>query len=70
MRALEEAREDSERRMDARFALFCSVLANVHRDPKERRTPYKFEDFMPRPRPRTREELLAKLRQFSGSLQS
>lgn len=68
MRALEEAREAHERRMDARFALLCSVVANCHREPKVRRTPYKVEDFMPRHRPRSRDELLAKLRMFCGSL--
>lgn len=64
MRALEEAKEAQERRMDARFALLCSVFANSRRDPKQR--PYRVEDFMPRHhnRPKTREELEAKIRSF------
>ena len=68
MRALEEAREAEERRMDQRNALLCTVVANCHRDPKIKRTPYRVEDFMPRQRPRSREELLTKVRLFCGSI--
>lgn len=67
MRALEEVREAEERRIDARFALVCSVLANCHRNAKQR--PYRVEDFMPKHynRPKTREELEAKIRSFCGA---
>lgn len=53
--------------MDARFALLCSVFANCHRDPKRKKQPYTPLDFMPRERPRTRDELVAKLKLFSVS---
>lgn len=67
MRALEEAREGDERRIDARFALVCCVLANCNRDSKQR--PYRVEDFMPKHhnRPKNREELEAKIRNFCGA---
>lgn len=70
MRALEAARAAEERRMDARFGLVCAVLANCHRDPKARRQPYTVEDFMPRERPRTQADLVARIRMMCGSLRS
>ncbi len=36
-----------EERNDYRAALICSVLANIHRDEKRRREPYRPQDFMP-----------------------
>ena len=68
MRAFQKIYESIEKRHDARFALLCTVVANCHRDPKVKRQPYKIEDFMPRERPQTRAELVARLRAFSGSL--
>jgi hypothetical protein len=53
--------------MDARFGLVCSVIANCNRTAKQR--PYKVEDFMPKEssKPRTREELEAKVRSFCSA---
>jgi len=65
---LQAAYEVEQSRIDARFALVCAVFANCHRDPKRRRKPYSVEDFMPRKAPQTRDELVARLRAFSGSL--
>ena len=36
---------------DWRFAMLASVIANVNRDPKKRKKPYKPSDFMPRREP-------------------
>ena len=71
MRALEEVHETEERRMDARFGLVCSVIANCNRAANQR--PYRVEDFMPKPRasrPQTREELEAKVRSFCSVARS
>lgn len=68
MRPFREVFESQEKRMDARFALLCSVFANCHRDPKTKRQPYTVDDFMPRERPQTREALLLKLKAFAGSM--
>lgn len=67
MRALEEAQEAQERRIDARFAMLASILANQNRGKSQR--PYRVEDFMPKhhSRPRSREELEAKIRSFCGA---
>ncbi len=35
-------------RADLRSGIVASVIANVNRDPKKRRRPYKPEDFVPR----------------------
>jgi hypothetical protein len=70
MRALEEAQEAQERRIDARFAMLAAILANQQRGKNQR--PYRTEDFMPRHhnRARTREELEAKIRAFCGGARS
>lgn len=67
MRALEEAQGAQERRIDARFAMLASILANQNRGKNQR--PYRVEDFMPKhhSRPRSREELEAKIRSFCGA---
>ena len=39
-----------EKKRDSRAALICSVLAEVNRDRKKRKKPYKVEDFMPKER--------------------
>jgi len=36
-----------EKRWDSRFASVMALLANIHRDSKKRKRPYKTEDFMP-----------------------
>lgn len=66
--ALRQEWEQRERRSDARFALVCAVLANCHRDPKRRPRPYEVEDFLPRERPKTAEELDRKIRQFARGM--
>jgi hypothetical protein len=38
---------ERERRHFIAFALVCSVIANVNRDPKERDEPYTIDDFLP-----------------------
>jgi hypothetical protein len=63
MQALDEVYEAEERRMDARFALVCCTLANIHRG-KSKRT-FRVEDFMPKDRPKTPEELDGKIRRFA-----
>ena len=65
MHALRTAHEAAERRIDARFALVCAVLANVNRDPKRSPQPYAVEDFMPGQRPQTRQEFDARLANFT-----
>jgi hypothetical protein len=35
-----------ERRADARAASICSLLANIHRDPKKRSKPFELTDFL------------------------
>ena len=45
--ALCERRALIERRADSRAALIASVIANVHRDPQQRPSPYTVEDFLP-----------------------
>lgn len=49
--------------MDARFALVCSVLANINRDAKKRPKPYDVYDFMPKER-QTEKELKNKIAQL------
>ena len=38
-----------EIKMDFRFANLMALTANINRDPKRRRAPYKPDDFMPKP---------------------
>lgn len=45
-----------EERQDLRFAMLMALLANIHRDPKKRRTAYSPEDFMPNFGPPKRKE--------------
>jgi len=44
--ALCQRHREQEERADWRAGLICSVLANIHRDPKRSRT-FKPQDFMP-----------------------
>ena len=37
-----------QRRLDARSALICAMLANINRDPKKRSKAFTVEDFMPK----------------------
>jgi hypothetical protein len=37
-----------ERRADLRMGIIASTIANVHRDPKRKPSPFKPADFMPR----------------------
>ena len=67
----EEAREAEERRMDMRFALLCAVVANCHRNPKARRAHrIRSKTSCLAGRPRSREELLARIRGMCSSLKS
>ena len=62
-----DAYEEQQKREDARFALVCSVLAEINRDPKSRKTPYRVEDFMPH---KKTESLESKLKKFKGYLRA
>lgn len=66
MQALDEVYQAEERRMDARFALLASVLANCHRGKNKR--PFTTEDFMPKERPRTQEQLESRINRFARSM--
>ncbi|MGB0745222.1 MAG: phage tail assembly protein T [Opitutales bacterium] len=68
MQALDEAYEAQERRMDARFALVCSTLANIHRG--KGKPAYRVEDFLPKQRPKTQEELEAKVERFARAMKA
>lgn len=69
MQALDEAYEAHEHRMDARFAQLCAAVYNSHpTDPKKPRQAVKPEQFMPRQRPRTPEELEAKINRFARAM--
>lgn len=37
-----------EERADLRAGIIASTIANVHRDPKQRKKPYTAEEFMPK----------------------
>lgn len=52
--------------MDARFALLASVIANCHRGKNQRA--YRVEDFMPKERPKTQEELESKINRFARAV--
>jgi hypothetical protein len=47
-----QRRQAQLERADWGAALVCSVIANVHRDPKKRQRPYAPDDFLPRRRRR------------------
>lgn len=66
MQALDEVYQAEERRMDARFGMLASVLANCHRG--KGRRPFKPEDFMPKERPRTPEELESRINRFARAM--
>jgi hypothetical protein len=60
MRAYESAYEEEQELIHSRFALVCMVLAEVNRNPKAKKHPYKVEDFMPQ-KQKTKEELIGKI---------
>jgi hypothetical protein len=69
MQALDEVYEAEERRMDARFAQLCAAVYNSHpTDKKNPRKPVSPEVFMPRVRPKTAEELEAKVANFARAV--
>lgn len=39
---------DPQARADLRMAIMAALTAEIHRDPKQRKEPYKPEEFMPR----------------------
>lgn len=45
---LEQIEPFGERAQYLRTGILCSVLANIHRDPKQKSSPYKPEDFIPK----------------------
>ncbi len=49
--ALAERYIQDQENQDLRAALICSLLANINRDTKKRRTPFEVKDFMPQRRP-------------------
>ena len=61
----------SERAQDYRAALICSVLANIHRDPKKKVNPFEAQDFMPNPKKVSRkmseQEMLTQLELMNAS---
>ena len=49
-------------KQDFRFGQLCSIHANINRDSKKKRDPYKPEDFALRPRAPQREENTQEIR--------
>jgi len=45
--ALTERYKEAKTWLDYRAALICSVMANIWRDPKRKRTPFSPDEFMP-----------------------
>ena len=45
--ALSNRYNETQNWLNHRAALICSVIANVHRDPKRKSKPYVTDDFMP-----------------------
>ena len=39
---------EEQKKLDARAALICAMLANINRDPKKRSKAFTVEDFMPK----------------------
>jgi len=54
--ALVKRKMIDEEQKDYRTALICSVIANVFRDKKKRRKPFKPQDFMPQRRKQKRKQ--------------
>lgn len=60
LQLLYRARRAVIQREDSRVATQLAMTANVNRDPKKRKRPYKMEDFLPKT-PKTSVQLLAKV---------
>tara|TARA_R110001632_G_scaffold42945_1_gene108692 strand:+ start:2513 stop:2659 length:147 start_codon:yes stop_codon:yes gene_type:complete len=48
--------------------MICTIIANVNRDPKARRKPYQISDFMPKQKPKSKKELIAKIKQIKTGI--
>jgi hypothetical protein len=44
------------------------VIANCNRDSKKKKSPYKIDDFMPTKKPKTKQEVIKKVKQFMQSV--
>jgi hypothetical protein len=70
--ALWRRHEAAESAEDRRAATVCTLLANIHRNQKERPRPFELQDFMPRksgssePKRQTVEQMIATLQGLPG----
>jgi type III secretory pathway lipoprotein EscJ len=48
--------------------LLCTIIANVNRDKKTKKSPYKISDFMPKKAPANKQELIKKIKQLKTGI--
>ena len=63
---------EEQKKLDARAALICAVLANINRNPKKRSKAFTVEDFMPKYEKerqiKSAEEMLETVKQWNARL--